>query len=78
MRKELSTSCYGDTEIAQQIIEELTTSCGFKEGDLRKFVREVAKSCPLDTKRLHKEIVEAEGKKEKAYQAIYKSSIRPL
>jgi len=76
MLKELSSSCHGDTEISKQIIEELTTSCGFNEDNLKKFVKEVAKNCPIDAKRLHKEIIAAEGRKETAYKAIYGSRIR--
>lgn len=76
MLNELSSSCGGDTEIARQIIEELATSCGFKEKDLKKFVREVANNCPVDAKKLHAEVVKAQGNKDMALQAVYKSSMR--
>lgn len=68
--EELSESCYGDSLNSKKVIEELTKSCHFSEAELRKFVESVSKNCPIDIKKLHEEIVEAEGKKELAFAAI--------
>jgi hypothetical protein len=68
--KELSSSCYSDTETSMKVIEELTLSCRFDEEELRKFVREVSAKCPVDAKKLHGEILKSEGNKEAAKQAI--------
>lgn len=71
--EELSESCFGDSTRSKKVIEELTLSCKLNEGELRKFISEVSKNCPMDAKKLQKEINKAEGKKEKAFQAIYKT-----
>jgi hypothetical protein len=71
--KELSSSCYSDTETSKKVIEELTLSCSFEEGELRKFVREVSDHCPIDAKKLHQEVLKSEGNKEVAMQAIMRS-----
>jgi hypothetical protein len=69
----MSSSCYSDTETSMKVIEELTLSCGFEEGELRKFVREVADNCPVDAKKLHQEVLRSEGNKDAAMQAIIRS-----
>lgn len=76
--EELSESCGGDAPTSKKVIEELTTSCHLNEEELRKFVKNVSKNCPMDVKRLHAEIVEAEGRKEEAFKAIDKARERPL
>jgi hypothetical protein len=68
--EELKESCGADSRTSKEIIEELTTTCRFSEKDLREFVKDVAKNCPLDIKELHKEIINADGQKEKAFQAV--------
>jgi hypothetical protein len=73
MLEELSESCYSDTDSSMKVIEELTTSCNFKEEELRKFVREVSQNCPIEAKKLHEEILKAEGSKELAFGAVYKA-----
>jgi hypothetical protein len=74
MVKEMSSSCYSDTETTKQIIEELTLSCGFEEKELRKFTRDVADKCPIDAKKLHQEVLRSEGNKELAIQAIERTA----
>jgi hypothetical protein len=71
--EELSESCFGDTKSAREIIEELTLTCGLTEDDVRRFIAEVSKNCPIDPEKLYKEIVKAEGEKEKAFDAVYSS-----
>ena len=70
--EELSESCYGDSLSSKKVIEELTKSCHFSEAELRKFVESVSKNCPMDVKKLHEEVVQAEGKKDLAFRAINK------
>jgi len=68
--EELKESCGADSRTSKEIIEELTTTCHLDEKELREFIKEVAKNCPLDIKELHKEVTNAEGSKEKAFQAV--------
>ena len=75
--EELSESCYGDSANSKKVIEELTTSCHLTEAELRKFVESVSKSCPMDVKKLHAEIIQAEGKKDLAFRAISKVAGKP-
>ena len=70
--EELSESCYGDSLSSKKVIEELTKSCHFSEAELRKFVESVSKNCPMDVKKRHEEVVQAEGKKDLAFRAINK------
>ncbi|UCB60829.1 MAG: hypothetical protein JSV75_04330 [Candidatus Bathyarchaeota archaeon] len=72
--EELSESCYGDAKTARKVVEELTLKCSFKKGELTKFIREVSQNCPMDAKKLHNEILKAEGKREQAFQAIYRAA----
>jgi len=76
--EELSESCHGDARTSKEVIEELTLSCHLNEDDLRKFVEDVSKNCPMDAKKLKKEVVQAEGKKELAFQAIHRVSAKPM
>ncbi len=46
------------------------------EQELRKFISEVAKSCPLDDKRLKEEVIKAKGKKELAFKAVGKAGTK--
>jgi len=46
--------------------------CKLNKDELSKFISEVSQNCPLDAKKLRREISEAKGKKELAFQAIYK------
>ena len=75
--EELSESCYGDSASSQQVIEELTLSCHLNEEELRKFVSDVAKSCPMDAKKLKEGVAQAQGNKERVYDAIDKAAKRP-
>lgn len=63
---------YGDATSSKKVIEELTLKCNFNKNELHKFIREVSQNCPLDAKKLRREIAEAKGKKELAFGAIYK------
>jgi hypothetical protein len=47
------------------------------ETDLRKFISDVSKSCPMDVKKLKNEVIKAKGKKDLAFQAIIKSRVGP-
>jgi len=76
--EELSESCYGDARTAKKVIEELTLKCHFNEDDLKRFKTEVSKNCPVDAKKLHQEVIQAEGEKEHAFQAIDRAARRPL
>jgi hypothetical protein len=77
LHEELSESCSGDAANSKRVIEELTTSCHFNEAELKKFMENVSKNCPLDMKRLHEEIVRAEGRKDLAYEAINRVAEKP-
>lgn len=74
--EELSESCYGDAETSRKAIEELTLKCHFSEADLKKFMNEVSKNCPMDAKKLHEEIVDAEGNREEAFRAINRVGVQ--
>jgi len=50
--------------------------CNFNEAELRKFIRQVSENCPVDAKKLQKEIAEAEGKKTSIYQAIGRARLK--
>jgi len=46
------------------------------EKELRRFISEVSKNCPIDSKKLQKEVVKAKGKKDIAFQAVSKAGSR--
>lgn len=71
--EELSESCFGDATTSKKVIEELTLKCNLNENELRKFISEVSKNCPIDAKKLHTEIIKSEGRKDAAFQAVYKA-----
>jgi hypothetical protein len=72
--EELKESCGADSKTSKEIMEELTTTCHLNQKELIGFIKEVARNCPLDVKELHRQITEANGKKELAREAIYKVS----
>ena len=75
--EELSESCFGDATSSQKVIEELTLKCSLTEDELRKFISEVSKNCPVDAKKLYEEVVNAEGEKAAAFEAIRSAAMRP-
>jgi hypothetical protein len=75
--EELRESCLGDALSAQKVIEELTLKCSLTEDELSKFIAEVSKNCPVDAKKLYKEVLKAEGEKEAAFNSIYNAR-RPV
>ncbi len=48
------------------------------QDELHKFISEVSKNCPIDAKKLQKEVAKAEGNKGAAIQAINRSSLKAL
>jgi hypothetical protein len=74
--EELGESCYGDAATSKKVLEELTLSCHLNEEELMKFVKDVSKSCPLDAKKLLKEILKAEGDKDKVLEYATNESTR--
>jgi len=63
---------------SEESYSRVNTSCHFNEDDLKKFVEEVSKNCPIDAKKLQEEIGQAKGRKELAFQAINKVTGRPF
>jgi Cft2 family RNA processing exonuclease len=68
--EELTESCGADAPTSKKIIEELTLSCHLDQKELMEFVKQVSKNCPVDIQKLYDEIVNAEGDKAKALDAI--------
>ena len=64
--------------LQKNIIEELTLSCHMNQDELHKFISEVSKNCPIDAKKLQKEVTKAEGNKGAALHAINRSSLKAL
>jgi len=44
--------------------------------ELERFISEVSKNCPIDSKKLEDEVIKAEGKKDLAFRAIGKAGTR--